>query len=206
VTDRATARGDLLAAVEAAAANGVDLVQVRDRSLGGRALLEHVLAVMEAAQRGGRARGAPVRVVVNRRADVALAAGADGVHLGFDALPAATARELLGPAAWIGLSLHSPDEVLEADDAASYVHLAPIFAPLSKPAERPALGLEALRRACASRLPVLAQGGITAESAAACLAAGAAGIAVTGEILLSPDPATATRTLRAALGPGTGFN
>jgi len=202
VTDRAAVRGELLTAVEAAAANGVDLVQVRDRELGGRALLEHVEAVMAAAQHGARARGAQVRVVVNRRVDIALAAGADGVHLGFDAMPPEVARTLLGPEAWIGVSCHSPEEVRALDPGVvTYAHLAPIFAPLSKPAERPSLGLAALEQARGAAVPFLAQGGITAANARSCLAAGAAGIALTGEILLSPNPATTTRALL-----GTGSN
>ena len=81
-----------------------------------------------------------------------------------------------------------------------YAHLAPIFDPLSKPAERPALGTTALAEACRrAQRPVLAQGGITAENARACLDAGAAGIAVTGEILMADDPARAARALREAL-------
>jgi thiamine-phosphate pyrophosphorylase len=186
--------------VEVAVASGVDLVQVRDRELGGAALLAHVDALLAAARRGARARGATVRVVVNRRVDVCLAAGADGAHLGWDAVPPAAARRLLGPAAWIGFSAHAPAELLGAGAGdATYAHLAPIFAPLSKAEERPPLGLDALRLACAAPHPVLAQGGITAANAATCLAAGAAGVAVTGAILLAADPAAATRELRAAL-------
>lgn len=184
MTDRAAAGDRLLAAVEAAVANGVHLVQVRDRELGGRALLAHVEEVMAAARRGAHARGAPVRVVVNRRADVALAAGADGVHLGFDAMPPERARALLGPGALIGVSCHTPEEVLALDPAVvSYAHLAPIFPPLSKPPERPALGLAALERIRSARVPVLAQGGITPANTPACLAAGASGTALTGSLL-----------------------
>ena len=173
---------------------------MRDRELGGAALLAHVDALLAAARRGAQARGGAVRVVVNRRADVCLAAGADGAHLGFDAVPPAVARRLLGPAAWIGVSAHAPGELLGlAAGDATYAHLAPIFAPLSKPDDRVPLGLDALRRACAAPLPVLAQGGVTAANAGACLRAGAAGVAVTGEILLASDPAAATRALRAAL-------
>jgi thiamine-phosphate pyrophosphorylase len=200
VTDRAAGGDDLPARVEAAVANGVDLVQVRDRALEGADLLAHVDAVIAAARRGARARGGPVRVVVNRRADVALAAGADGLHLGFDAMPPAAARALLGPAAWLGASLHGAEELAGLAGAPlDYVHLAPVFDPLSKAAERPALGLDALRRACAGPYPVLAQGGITEGNAAACREAGAAGVAVTGAILLAPDPGEAARALRAAL-------
>ena len=200
MTDRAACAGDLAAAVEACVAGGVDLVQVRERALGGAALLEHVEALLAAAARGARARGGRVRVVVNRRVDVALAAGADGAHLGFDALPPAAARALLGPGAWLGVSAHAPEEVLALAPAlVSYAHLAPIFAPLSKPATRPALGLAPLARACAGPVPVLAQGGITAANAAACLRAGAAGVAVTGELLHAADPAAAARALREVL-------
>jgi thiamine-phosphate pyrophosphorylase len=175
-------------------------VQVRDRALEGAALLAHVDSVIAAARRGARTRGVPVRVVVNRRVDVALAAGADGVHLGFDAMPPAEARALLGPGAWIGVSLHGEAELTALAGAPiDYVHLAPIFDPLSKPSERPPLGLDALRRSTASGLAVLAQGGVTPEHAAACLAAGATGVAVTGAILLAPDPAAATRAFRTAL-------
>jgi thiamine-phosphate pyrophosphorylase len=181
-------------------AGGVDLVQVRDRELGGAALLAHVDALLAAAQRGARARSGAVRVVVNRRVDVCLAAGAGGAHLGFDAVPPAVARRLLGPGAWIGVSAHAPEELLgDLAREATYAHLAPIFAPLSKPGGRAPLGLETLRRACAAALPVLAQGGVTAANAGACLRAGAAGVAVTGEILLARDPGRAARALHLAL-------
>jgi len=173
---------------------GVDWIQLRDRSRDGAALLAAADCAVAAARASARA----VRVVVNRRADVARAAGADGVHLGFDALPAARARALLGAQAWIGVSLHDPAAVAGAS-CADYVHLAPIFAPLSKPLERIPLGLAALRAARASGLPVIAQGGIEPGNARAVLAAGASGVAVTGAIAGAPDPARAVRALRSAL-------
>jgi len=177
---------------------GVDWVQVRERALEGRALLEHASAVARAARSAAGPGG--VRMLVNRRADVALACGADGVHLGFDAMPAASARALLGPEALVGVSCHAAAELAAAAPQASYAQLAPIFAPLSKPAERPALGLAALAAACAaSPLPVLAQGGLDPAAAAAAVAAGAAGVAVTGAILMAADPAAATAALRRAL-------
>jgi len=186
--------------VAAAVRAGVDWVQVRERALEGRELLEHALRVAEAARAAARERGGRVRVIVNRRADAALAAGADGVHLGFDGMPAATARALLGAEALVGVSCHAAAEIEAADPAASYAQLAPVFAPLSKPAARPALGLAALAAACAvARLPVLAQGGLDPERAAAAVAAGAAGVAVTGAILMAPDPGAATAALRRAL-------
>jgi len=200
VTDRAACAGDLAAAVEAAVAGGVDLVQVRDRALGGAALLAHVDALVAAARRGAAARGGAVCVVVNRRLDVALAAGAEGVHLGFDALPAAAARALLGAGGLVGVSAHAPEEVLAlAPDVVDYAQLAPVFAPLSKASTRPCVGLEALARASRGPVPVLAQGGVHAENAAACVRAGAAGVAVTGALLQASDPAAAARALAAAL-------
>jgi thiamine-phosphate pyrophosphorylase len=204
VTDRTIFAGDLAAAVEACVAAGVDLVQVRERELGGAALLAHVDALLAAARRGARARGGRVRVVVNRRVDVALAAGADGAHLGTGALPAPSARALLGRGAWLGVSTHAPDEALALDPrVVDYAHLAPVFAPRSKRGERAPVGLEPLARACAGGVPVLAQGGVDATNAGACLACGAAGVAVTGEILLAADPGAAARALRAALDAGS---
>jgi thiamine-phosphate pyrophosphorylase len=135
---------------------------------------------------------------VNRRADVALAMGADGVHLGFDAMDVASARRILGAEALVGVSTHSIDEV-RAATGASYVHLAPVFPPLSKPASRPPLGLAAVAAAARAEIPVIAQGGVDAANAAAIRAAGAAGVAVTGALLMADDITAATRALRQAL-------
>jgi thiamine-phosphate pyrophosphorylase len=177
---------------------GVDWVQVRERGRQGRALLALVDEMLRATKTGAQRAGRHTQLLVNRRVDVALASGADGVHLGFDGMPAAEARRLLGEAALLGVACHSPGEVDAAPDA-SYVHLAPIFAPLSKAPSRPALGLDALAEAALSRRCVLAQGGITPDNAGACVTAGAAGVAVTGTILGADDPLAATAALRAAL-------
>jgi thiamine-phosphate pyrophosphorylase len=183
-----------LAGLRSACEAGVDWIQLRDRSRDGAALLAAADCAVAAARASGRA----ARVVVNRRVDVARASSADGVHLGFDALPARRARALLGARAWIGVSLHDPGAVGAHPDA-SYVHLAPIFAPLSKPLERIPLGLAGLRAARATGIPVIAQGGIEPANARAVLAAGAAGVAVTGAISGATDPARAVRALRSAL-------
>lgn len=200
VTDRRFARAPLPAVVAEAVAGGVDWVQVRERDLAGAALVALCDAVIAAAR--GAAGGRPVRVLVNRRVDVALASGADGAHLGFDALPLAEARALLGAQALLGVAAHAAEEAhAAAAEGASYAHLAPVFPPLSKAAERPPLGLEALR-ACGAALPVLAQGGLDAGNAAAAIAAGAAGVAVTGAILSADDARSAARALRRALDGG----
>ncbi len=186
----------MASAVEA----GVDWVQLRERDLDGAELLALADAVVAAARRAATERGARVRILVNRRVDVALAIGADGIHLGFDAVDPETARRLLGPRALVGVSTHSADEVQRAGArGASYVHLAPIFPPLSKARSRPPLGPGALAGAAASSVPVLAQGGVDADHAAESVAAGAAGVAVTGAIRLANDPAAATAALRRAL-------
>lgn len=183
----------------AAVRGGVDRVQIRDRQLEGSALLAHTDALLAAARTAATRAGRTVETVVNRRLDVALASGADGVHLGFDALPAAEARGLLGDAALVGISAHDPAEVDAAAAEASYAHLAPIYPPLSKTGTRAPLGLAALEACAGARLPVVAQGGIDADNAAAACRAGAAGVAVTGAILSAPDPERAAAALRSAL-------
>lgn len=173
-------------------AAGVDWVQLRDRSLEGADWLAWAKDVASAA--GG------AEILVNRRVDVALALGAHGVHLGFDAMPPAEAAALMPPGARIGVSAHTPGEVATAREAgATYAHLAPVWDPVSKAPERPALGPERLAEACSFGLPVLAQGGVSADRCEAVIAAGAAGIAVTGDVLLAGDPVAATRALRRAL-------
>ena len=199
--DRSAAR-DGFAQLAEAVAGGVDWVQVRERELSDAALLELADGAQAAAREAAQRTGRPVRIVINRRSDVALAVDADGVHLGFDGIDASDARRLLGEQALIGVSCHAPAEVAAAEDA-SYAHLAPIFRPLSKAATRPPLGLAALGEAGGER-PVLAQGGVTADNAGDCLTAGAAGVAVTGAILQAPDAGTAARQLRRALDAGAG--
>ncbi len=193
-------RGPLEEAVAAAVEGGADWVQVRERDLGGRALLDLTDRVLQAARGAAERRGREVRVLVNRRIDVSLAAGADGAHLGFDALPPERARPLLPAGALLGVSTHAAAEVRRAAAAGvDYAQLAPIHAPLSKPATRPALGLGALAAAREAGIDVLAQGGIDASNAGRALAAGAAGVAVTGAVLGAPDPGAAAAALRAAL-------
>jgi thiamine-phosphate pyrophosphorylase len=208
--------------VRDAVAAGVDWVQLRDRRLEGGALHAHARALREAAAEGWARRdaalgpGRPCTLLVNRRLDVALALASDGdeapvsvgVHLGFDAPPLPSARrawsELGGPPRGpIGVAAHAADEVGAAAAAgADYAHLAPVFDPLSKPRERPALGTEALARASQQGLGaclLIAQGGIDAGNAAAAVRAGAHGVAVTGAVLGATHPGDAAARLRATL-------
>jgi thiamine-phosphate pyrophosphorylase len=197
VTDRTVSRTPLPEAVAAAVAGGVDWVQVREKELEGAALLALCEAVAAAARRARP----EVRVLVNRRCDVALAAGLDGVQLGFDGATPAAARRLLGARALVGASTHAPGELDAVSLAAvSHLQLAPVFAPLSKPAGRSPAGLATLRQAAArAGVPVLAQGGVDASNAADCIRAGAAGVCVTGAILSAGDPGRAAAALRRAL-------
>ena len=184
--------------VRAAFAAGLDWLQLRDRSLDARAYLEWARP-LKAVQRAA-AGDHPTALLINRRVDLAQSLGAEGVHLGFDALPVSETRRLVGPTRGIGVSTHHPDEAaIQQRAGADYAHLAPIFDPFSKDATRPALGLGALRAACASGLPILAQGGLDPSRAAEARRAGALGVAVTGTLLHADDPAAAARDLRSAL-------
>ena len=184
---------------------GVDWEQIRERDLEGAALLAHAKEIDRAARQAASQRGGCVEIFVNRRIDIALALGADGVQLGFDAVDPQTARRLLeidatsGSNVKIGISAHHPDEIRKAPPEVDCAQLAPIFEPLSKPRAAPYLGVRAVAEAARYGIPIIAQGGITPANATSIAAAGASGIAVTGAILSAPDPAAATRALRAAL-------
>lgn len=194
VTDRRL-RGDrsLVAVVAEAARAGVGAVQLREKDLPGGALLAEAEVLR-------RVLGA-TPLLVNDRADVALAAGAAGVHLPAAGLPVGVARRLLGPWALIGRSVHGVEEARRAaDEGADYVILGTIFATGSKPGRVPAGLALVAATARAVALPVIAIGGINQENAAATVAAGAHGIAVMSAILSAPSPAAATAALRAVLG------
>jgi thiamine-phosphate pyrophosphorylase len=184
---------ELLAKVRLAVRAGADWVQIREKDLPGRALLDlarDAIAVAKAAASHGpdeEASGAAAnraRVYVNDRLDVALAAGAAGVHLGGESVPAADVvrwcRSGNAPPQFeIGVSCHSLDDAREAERAgASYVFFGPVFDTPSKKAFGPSQGVERLAEVCAAiRIPVIAIGGVTEQNAPACLRAGASGIA-----------------------------
>lgn len=180
----------LLASIAAA---GVDGFQVRAKDLGTRDLVALVRAVRDAVAPHG------ATVVVNDRLDVALASGADGVHLGAADLAVADARRI-APQLMIGATCRSRSEVLAAAaDGADYAGVGPVFATTSKTGLPDPLGTTGLRGA-GDLLPIVAIGGITAANAAAVIAAGASGIAVIGGIWRPPDPVRAAEELLAAIG------
>lgn len=184
---------DDLALLPALAEAGVDGFQVRDKSLATGALVALTRSVLAAVRPHGGT------VVVNDRLDVALAAGADGVHLGASDLGVADARRL-APGLLIGATCRSRDEVVAAAEAgADYAGFGPVFATSSKAGLPAPLGLAPVT-AAAGVLPLVAIGGLTAASAAQVRAGGAYGVAVIGAIWRQPDPLGAAKELVAAVG------
>lgn len=182
--------------VEAALAGGVRMVQLREKDLGADALYRLARTLKHLTARYG------ARLLINDRIDVALAAEADGVHLGEQSLPTAVARGLLGPQAVIGRSTHHPQAVARAAaQGADFVTFSPIYPTPSKAAYGPPQGVEALRRVCVDTpLPVLALGGMTCERIHEVRAAGAAGVALISAVMAAPDPQMAARQLLSAMG------
>jgi thiamine-phosphate pyrophosphorylase len=175
ITDRRSlgAGDSLLHVISRKLIEGPDWIQIREKDLAARELFALVRSVLDLPNPRG------VKILVNSRVDVAIAARAAGAHLPSDSPPAHLWRAIVPPGFLLGVSCHSVEEVRQAEqEGADYVLFAPVFPPLSKPSDRPALGLAELSRASESaRIPVLALGGITRENAEVCVAAGASGIA-----------------------------
>jgi thiamine-phosphate pyrophosphorylase len=199
VTDRALAKGRPLAEVVGqAVAGGVTVVQLRDKEASTRELVawaESLQALLAPQQ---------VPLIINDRIDVALAVGAAGAHVGQHDMPVARARRLLGDDRLLGVSVSTIDEALRAEsDGADYLGVSPIYATPTKPDTPPAVGLAGLRALrAATRLPLVAIGGLAAANLLPVLAAGADGIAVVSAIMAADDPAAAARTLRAQIDRG----
>lgn len=178
------------------AAAGADCIQFRDkRPRATRELVETASRMVEVALEHG------ARVIVNDRADVAVAAGAAGVHLGRHDLEAEAARRILGPAAIVGATANSLEEAVRvAALPVDYLGVGPVYGTHSKANPAPRLGPEALRRIAATvDKPVIAIGGITAERVGEVLEAGAHGVAVLSAVARRPDPAMETRRIREAI-------
>jgi thiamine-phosphate pyrophosphorylase len=162
---------------------GASLVQLREKHLSPRDFYTAAEAAL------GLARERKMLLIINDRVDIALAVGADGVHLGQDDMPPAAARELLGEQAIIGFSTHSIEQAREAAQLpVDYIAIGPIFNTSSKENPDAVVGLDGLRRVrqTIGQMPLVAIGGITSETAHAVLEAGADAIAVISLLLKNP--------------------
>lgn len=180
---------------ELAIAGGADAIQFRQK----RGSTRRLIATARQMQAICRRRG--IKLIVNDRLDVALAAEADGVHLGQDDFPMALARQILGPDKIIGGSASTMAEARRcAEEGVDYIGLGPVYPTTSKADASPASGLDLVSRVAGELgLPVIAIGGIDENRAGAVVAAGAHGIAVISAVCCQADPTAATARLLAAL-------
>jgi thiamine-phosphate pyrophosphorylase len=198
--DARTEREELLQLggfLDEAIAAGIDMIQIRERDLSAKGLRDLVKRLVS------RNVPASTKVFVNDRVDVAVAAGAHGVHLRGDGPPVARVRELLGPEVLVGRSIHSADEVRDDVDVL-------VFGTVFPSGPKPLVGVDRLADAARrAAVPVLAIGGVTPERAAVCRAAGAAGVAAIGAFLppgrspTSLGPAAAVVAFRSGWDSGT---
>ncbi|RDH77356.1 thiamine phosphate synthase [Mycolicibacterium moriokaense] len=203
-TDARRERGDLAAFADAALAGGVDLIQLRDKGSPGEKQFGPLEARDELAALGvlaDAARRHGALLAVNDRADIAVAAAADVLHLGQDDLPLAVARDIVGPDTLIGRSTHDRDQVAAAAaEPVDYFCVGPCWPTPTKPG-RPAPGLDLVRAAAStdSAKPWFAIGGIDQERLAEVLAAGARRVVVVRAITAADDSRAAAQRLKETL-------
>jgi thiamine-phosphate pyrophosphorylase len=187
-------RPDLARFIGDCIAGGVDVVQLRDKELEARPLLARAAVAAAVCRDHG------VPFVLNDRPDLALEAGADGVHVGQDDAPVALARRIMGPGAIVGLSTHGPADLEgAAREDVSYISAGPVEATPTKPG-RPGTGLGYVTRASArSSVPVYVTGGVTPETIPALTNAGVRHFVVVRYLTLASDARGAARSLREAI-------
>jgi thiamine-phosphate pyrophosphorylase len=171
----------MITAAEELAAAGCTLLQYRNKSGNSRHMLDDAREL--------RARlGSGVKLIMNDRADLCLAAGFDGVHVGQDDLSPESVRRIIGPQRWLGVSTHNPEQLAEADkSSADYLAIGPVFATSTKANPDPVVGLEGVRRARElTRKPLVAIGGITRANARSVIDAGADSVAVISDLIRDP--------------------
>lgn len=192
--DAGRSQQTFLQTIRTLAAGGVDVVQLRDRTLDDRTLLHRATAGAALAREWN------VLFIVNDRADLAVAAGADGVHVGQEELPAAAARAILGPERLVGVSTHSLEQAAEAAaEGADYIGCGPVFPGQTKAFDT-YVGTELLQQvASQTPLPAFAIGGITAGNLDEVITAGFTRIAVTGAVRDAADPERAAAELKQRL-------
>jgi thiamine-phosphate pyrophosphorylase len=171
----------MYSAADELVAGGVTLLQYRNKAGSARTMLEQ-------ARELRRRLSDKIRLIMNDRADLCLAAGFDGLHVGQEDLSPESARRVVGPKLWLGLSTHTPEQLREADQTtADYLAIGPVFATSSKERPDPVVGLEGVRRARElTRKPLVAIGGIRRGNARSVLDAGADSVAVISDLLRGP--------------------
>ena len=187
-------RPDLAEFIGAVCDAGVDIVQLRDKDLPDEALLERAAVARDAAHAAG------ALFVLNDRPDLAVACGADGVHVGQDDMPAAEARRIVGPDALVGLSTHAPDELAaSAGEPVDYLSAGPVEPTPTKPG-RPGTGLDYIRLAAErSTQPFFVTGGVSPATLPTIAAAGATRFVVVRALTEAEDPAAVAKELRRLL-------
>jgi thiamine-phosphate pyrophosphorylase len=172
---------DLVAFAEELREGGCTLLQYRNKSGNARVMLEQARELRKHL-------GDSVRLIMNDRADLCLAADLNGAHVGQDDLSPEAVRKIIGAERWLGVSTHNPEQLAAADKgSADYLAIGPVFATSSKEQPDPVVGLEGVRRARAlTRKPLVAIGGITRANAAAVIEAGADSVAVISDLLRDP--------------------
>lgn len=195
IVDRAAAGGrDPAWIAEQAIRGGADVVQLRDKTGSTRDVIAHAQAVLQVTH------AAHIPLIINDRVDVAVAVGADGVHLGQDDLPVSVARQMLGPDRILGKSTHSLEQALEADrEAVDYLAVGPIYPTPTKP-DYPSVGVTLIdqvrARVCK---PLVVIGGVDQATLPEVLRAGASCVAVVRAVCGADDPEAAARELKRAL-------
>jgi thiamine-phosphate pyrophosphorylase len=162
-------------------AGGVTLLQYRNKSGGVRQMLEQAWELRSRI-------GGSVKLIMDDRADLCLAAGFDGVHVGQEDLSPAGARKVIGEKLWLGVSTHNPEQVAEADrTSADYLAIGPVFSTASKANPDPVIGLEGVRKARAlTQKPLVAIGGINRANCRSVIEAGADSVAVISDLMRDP--------------------
>jgi thiamine-phosphate pyrophosphorylase len=197
ITDPTLAGGrDHVSIARDALAGGADIIQLRDKTGSLRDLLPQARSIQ------GLCRAAGALFIVNDRVDLALAADADGAHVGQEDLPAEAARRLLGPSRLLGVSTHDPEQARRAAAAgADYIGFGPMFATGTKATGYPPRGPDGLRavRVEVGALPLLAIGGITLDNVADVMSAGATAPAIISAVVAAPDIRAAAAAFRARI-------
>lgn len=172
-------------------AGGATLIQLRDKQASSREILRLARELRRALPEG-------VRLILNDRADLAVAAGIDGVHVGQDDLPPEEARRIVGSECVLGISTHNPEQVSKGDrSSADYVAVGPVFSTVSKDNPDPVIGLEGVKRArVLTQRPLVAIGGVTIQNCRSVIDAGADSVAVISELLPNPRERTAAFLLK----------